>query len=155
MDEQELVEASNGQFDRYQKKLLASDIIRGRTNGETVREACDRLGLTVKQYHTLMRGAAKDASKHLSDEVSVYLLNVFHRLDRATQVVTDELVANKDYRAANALANLVNATASLSRVIVPEKMRDAGATIPGGDLPVIAARLGISIPPPLLGQRTT
>jgi len=133
----------------WEKREAEREIIQARARGESVKETCERLGISSRVYHKRLTSAAKRASKHIADETSVYLLNVLCRLDRATHVVTQQVEAG-DLRAANALANLVNSTANLAKVIIPPAVQEAAAGIPSGELSIVAARLGLTVPPPLL-----
>lgn len=137
---------------KWEKVELERDIIQARARGEPVQDTLDRLGITKREYHARLEVAAKRASKHISDETAVYLLNVLCRLDRCTHVVSQQVEAG-DLRAANALANLVNSTANLVKVIIPPQVQQAASQIPTGEMQLVAERFGISIPPPILAPR--
>jgi chromosome segregation ATPase len=138
------------QLCKWEKVELERDIIQARARGEPVQDTIERLGITKREYHARLEVAAKRAAKHISDETAVYLLNVLCRLDRCTHVVSQQVEAG-DLRAANALANLVNSTANLVKVIIPQQIQQATSQLPNGELQLVAERFGISIPPPMLG----
>jgi len=128
---------------------LERQIILARSSGETVEETAKRLNISRADYWRHMRNAAKRASAHLADETAMHLLSVMNRLDRATFVALQQMEAG-EMRAGNVLANLVNSSANLVKVIMPQQIQDSAAQIPTGELLVAAARLGIVAPRPLL-----
>jgi len=98
-----------------------------------------------------MNKASRRAGKHIADTASVYLTNLIHRLDRATHVVSQQVEAG-DLRAANTFANLVKSSADIIAVVYPKSLPDVANNAPGGDLLMIAARMGLAVPQPLLGD---
>lgn len=129
-------------LDKYE---MEREIIAARSAGEAPRHTIQRLGLTRELYQRRLRSAAKRAAKHISDETSVYLLNVLMRLDRSTHVVS-QMVEAGDLRAANSLANLVNATANLAKVIMPPSVQAEAAAIPQGEIATKLIQMGLVIP---------
>ena len=74
------------------------------------------------------------------------------RLDRATKVVTDSVEAG-DLRSANTLANLVNATASLAKVVMPTQAATPEQNIAvNAEIQSRLVQMGFVIPPPMLGN---
>jgi hypothetical protein len=134
---------------RLDKYELEREIIAARAAGESVRDTVSRLGLTREEYQRRLRTAAKRAARHISDETAVYLLNVLMRLDRSTHVVS-RMVEAGDLRAANSLANLVNATANLAKVIIPPSVQQESVAIPQGEVAAKLVQMGLIIPQPLL-----
>jgi hypothetical protein len=128
---------------------LERQIILARSSGETVEDTTKRLKISRSDYWRHLRMAAKRASAHLADETAMHLLSVMNRLDRATFVALQQMEAG-EMRAGNVLANLVNSSANLVKVIMPQQIQDSAAQIPAGELLVAAARLGIATPRPLL-----
>ena len=135
--------------ERLDKYELEREIIAARAAGESVRDTVSRLGLTREEYQRRLRIAAKRAARHISDETAVYLLNVLMRLDRSTHVVS-RMVEAGDLRAANSLANLVNATANLAKVIIPPSVQQESVAIPQGEVAAKLVQMGLIIPQPLL-----
>lgn len=128
------------------------EIIAARSAGESPRQTVERLKISREDYQKLARSAAKRAGKHLVDETSVYLLNLMMRLDRATKVVTDSVEAG-DLRSANTLANLVNATASLAKVVMPTQAATPEQNIAvNAEIQSRLVQMGFVIPPPMLGN---
>jgi hypothetical protein len=139
------------ELEPWQKVELEQEILKDRSEGRSVQETVDRLGIGKRQYHSLMNKASRRAGKHIADTASVYLTNLIHRLDRATHVVSQQ-VESGDLRAANSFANLVKSSADIIAVIYPKAFPDTANGAPSGDLLVIAARMGLSVPQPLLGE---
>lgn len=138
----DLSEIAEANLDKYE---IEREIIAARSAGEAPRQTIERLGLTREHYQRRLRSAAKRAAKHISDETSVYLLNVLMRLDRSTHVVA-KMVEAGDLRAANSLANLVNATANLAKVILPPSVQAEAAAIPQGEIATKLIQMGLVIP---------
>lgn len=133
----------------WQKRELEQEIARDRSEGRSVQETIDRLGIGRRQYHSLMATSARRASKNIADTMSVYLTNLVHRLDRATHIVGQQ-VESGDIRAANALANLVKASGDIVSVVFPKSVTEQPGQAISGDLLMVAARMGLSVPQPLL-----
>lgn len=131
--------------ERLDKYEVEREIIAARAAGESVRDTVKRLGLTREQYQRRLRAAAKRAARHISDETAVYLLNVLMRLDRSTHVVS-KMVEAGDLRAANSLANLVNATANLAKVIIPPSVQQEASAIPNGEITARLVQMGLHVP---------
>jgi len=139
------------ELEPWQKVELEQEILKDRSEGRSVQETVDRLGIGKRQYHSLMNKASRRAGKHIADTASVYLTNLIHRLDRATHVVSQQVEAG-DLRAANTFANLVKSSADIIAVVYPKSLPDVANNAPGGDLLMIAARMGLAVPQPLLGD---
>lgn len=128
------------------------EIIAARSAGEAPRQTAERLKISREDYHRLAKSAANRAGKHLVDETSVYLLNLMMRLDRVTRVITDSVEAG-DLRAANTLANLVNATASLAKVVMPVQTATSEQNVAvNAEIQSRLVQMGFVIPPPMLGS---
>lgn len=138
----------------WDRKSLEMQVIQYRSRGRSVKETCDELGISTRTYHQLILSASRRASKHLSDQASVYLLNVLCRLDRATEVMTEAVIGG-DLRAANALANLANSTANLMKNLQPDKKPKGEEGSVSPEILEAARRMGVTIPRPLLPDKTS
>jgi DNA-binding CsgD family transcriptional regulator len=150
-DTPEQMRVSLAELEGWQKTELEQEILKDRSEGRSVQETIDRLGIGRRQYHSLMSRSSRRAGKHITDTMAVYLTNLIHRLDRATHVVSQQ-VESGDMRAANTFANLVKSSADIIAVVYPKSMAEASGGAPSGDLVMIAARMGLSVPQPLLGN---